>query len=127
MEEIFNKSMDIASTGWIENNIAKFLRGDEKIEIFEQKSLKVAVRKERGRKKEEERNEALPIAKYIDSVLLEISLANAVKSTNAGWLQKDIDDLLISHLTEDEFKQKVNSTFSSKKMRKFLKKKKENS
>ena len=65
-----NKSMDIASAGWIENNIAKFLRGDEQIKIFEHKSLKVAVRKERGRKREEERNEALPIAKYIDLVLL---------------------------------------------------------
>jgi hypothetical protein len=44
MGEIFNNSINIARIGWIENNIAKFLRGDEKIKIFEQKSFKVAVR-----------------------------------------------------------------------------------
>ena len=95
-------SMDIASTGWIDNNNAKFVRGEEKIEIFEEKSLKIAARKERGRKREAEQNEALPIAKYINSVLFKTILANAVKSTNAGLLQKDTDDLLLSRLTGEE-------------------------
>jgi hypothetical protein len=111
MGEIFNKSMDIASTGCIENNIAKFLRGDEKIKIFEQKSLKVAAR---AMKMEEEQNETMPIANYIKCILLEKCLSNAVKSMNVGWLQKDMDSLLISHLTGVGFRQKVNSTFHSK-------------
>ena len=118
MGEIFNNGMDIARTGWIENNIAKFLRGDEKIKIFKQKSSKVAVR---AMKREEEQNEAMPIAKYINFLLLENGLSNAAKRMNVGWLQKDSDGLLLSHLTGDGFRQKVNSTFYSKKMKNLVK------
>jgi hypothetical protein len=63
----------------------------------------------------------MPIAKYINHIILEKDISNAVKSMNVGWLQKDMDSLLISHLTGVGFRQKVNSTFHSKKMKNLVK------